>query len=51
MIDAIKCELELMLAYLLSHELNYNNADTSSGMTCYNDSELKKLIKKVVEEW
>lgn len=49
--EQIKEELENMLAHLYNDEFNFNNADPTSGQRCYDEAQLKELIKQVAKEW
>lgn len=42
--------LESLTNELYCHELNFNNADTTSGQRVYSEGELKDHIKEIIKE-
>jgi len=49
--EMIISNVDFILDELYNDELNFNNADITSGQRCYNKDELKALIKKTILEW
>jgi len=49
--DAIIDELEYLLNGLYQSDDNYKHADTTTGQRCYEEHEIKDLIKEVIKEW
>ena len=47
--DDVKEDLNYLKGYLFLHESNYNNADVTSGMTCYLDSEIDEFVDEAFD--
>lgn len=43
--------IEEMVSEVFQDEQNYNNADTTSGQTCYTESEIKDILLFVIDEF
>ena len=47
--EQLEMAVEEILEDAYNHELNFNNADVTSGQRCYDEQEIEKLTYEVLE--